>query len=277
MPIIYDYVDYRLFLKDFYNEQKSSNKAFSFKYFANKAGFKSKSFIKLVIDGKKNLTEDSINKLNAVLKLNDKAFSYFCDLVAFNQNQSVQHRNFYFDKIMQYNKRNAARKVLVQQYEIYSKWYFNAIRELVTILDFKEDYEILGKMLKPPISEKKAREAVDLLVKLGFIEKKEGKYIQCEPIITTGDEVRSLAVTNFHIENLAIASKSIETVCSSDRDISCIVAGLSDDGFKLVKEEIQRFRKKILDIAALQTNVNYVYHLNFQILPVSERIDEKNN
>jgi len=277
MPIIYDYVDYRLFLKDFYNEQKSSNKAFSFKYFANKAGFKSKSFIKLVIDGKKNLTEDSINKLNAVLKLNDKAFSYLCDLVAFNQSQSVQHRNFYFDKIMQYNKRNAARKVLVQQYEIYSKWYFNAIRELVTILDFKEDYEILGKMLKPPISEKKAREAVDLLVKLGFIEKKEGKYIQCEPIITTGDEVRSLAVTNFHIENLAIASKSIETVCSSDRDISCIVAGLSDDGFKLVKEEIQKFRKKILDIAALQTNVSYVYHLNFQILPVSERIDEKNN
>lgn len=277
MPNIYDYVDYRSFLKDFYKEQKSSIKAFSFKYIANKAGFKSKSFVKLVIDGKKNLTEDSINKLNTVLKLNDKAFSYFCDLVAFNQSPSVLHRNFYFEKIMQYNKRNAARKVISKQYEIYSRWYFNAIRELVTIMDFKEDYEMLGKMLKPSISERKAREAVDLLVKLGIIEKKEGKYIQCDPIITTGDEVRSLAVTNFHIENLAIAAKSIETVCSSHRDISCIVTGLSDEGFKLVKEEVQKFRKKILDIAALQTDVSYVYHLNFQILPVSERIDENNN
>lgn len=277
MPNIFDFTDYRLYLQDFYNEQKSTNKAFSFKYMANKAGFKSKSFIKLVIDGKKNLTTDSINKLNAVLKLNDKAFSYFCDLVAFNQSQSVQQRNFYFDKIMQYNKRNTARKVLIEQYEIYSKWYFNAIRELVTTIDFKEDYEMLGKMLKPLISEKKAREAVDLLIKLGFIEKKEGRYAQCNPIITTGDEVRSLAITNFHIENFALASKAIETVRSSHRDISCVIAGLSDDGFKLVKEEIQKFRKKILDIAALQTNVSHVYHINFQIIPVSERIDEKNN
>ncbi len=53
MPNIFNYMDYREFLEDFYDEQKSANKAFSYQYFANKAGFKSKSFIKLVIDGKK--------------------------------------------------------------------------------------------------------------------------------------------------------------------------------------------------------------------------------
>jgi uncharacterized protein (TIGR02147 family) len=274
MSNIYKYIDYREFLEDFYNEQKAENKAFSYQYFANKAGFKSKSFIKLVIDGKKNLTADSIQKLNNVLKLNDKSFSYFCDLIAFNQTSSIQQRNFYLEKLTQYNKRSAATMVLQQQYEIYSKWYYSALRELVVTLNFNDDFELLGKMLKPAISARKAREAIKLLVKLGFIKKSGEKYIQCDPIITTGDEVRSLAVSNFHLQNLALAISSIETVQSSSRDISCLVLGLSNEGFDLVKDEIRKFRKKLLEISAAQKMINRVYHISFQAIPVSEDIHE---
>lgn len=276
MPNIFTYFNYREFLEDFYNEQKLLIKAFSFQYFANKAGFKSKSFIKHVIDGKKNLTTDSIEKLNNVLKLKDKSFSYFADLVAFNQTTSIQQRNFYFEKLSQYNKRSAARTVLNQQYDIYSKWYFNAIRELIVTTDFNDDYERLGKMLKPAITATNARDAVKLLLRLGFIKKKDARYVQCDPVITTGDEVRSLAISNFHIQNLAMAASSIESVESCARDISCLVVGLSDDGFALVKSEIQKFRKKLLDIAAAETKINRVYHINFQAIPVSEDIHEKN-
>ncbi len=276
MPNIFNYIDYREYLEDFYIEQKSSNKAFSYQYFANKTGFKSKSFIKLVIDGKKNLTEDSVKKLNTVLNLNEKAFSYFGHLVAFNQSTSVQQRNYYFEKLIQYNKRSSARIIMNQQYEFYSKWYYNAIRELVAKVDFHEDYELLGKLLKPAISEKKARDAVKLLLKLGLIQKKEDRYVQSDSLITTGDEVRSLAITNFHLENLALASTAIETVPSSGRDISCIVAGLSDEGFDLVKEEIRNFRKRLLQIASHQEASNRVYHINFQFIPVSEKFDENN-
>jgi uncharacterized protein (TIGR02147 family) len=273
---IFTYIDYREFLEDFYDEQKRVNKAFSYQYFANKAGFKSKSFIKLVIDGKKNLTNDSIQKLNNVLRLNEKAFSYFCDLVAFNQTRSIQQRNFYFEKLTQYNKRSTARTVIHDQYEIYSKWYYSTLRELVVAFDFKGDFELLGKRLKPAISARKAREAVKLLVKLRFIEKKGDKYFQCDPLITTGDEVRSLAISNFHIQNLGVAISSIDTVKSCDRDISCLVLGLSDEGFKRVKDEIQQFRKKLLAIAAAETIIDRVYHLNFQAIPVSEDIHENN-
>lgn len=272
MANIFNFIDYREYLESFYDEQKGRNKAFSYQYFANKAGFKSKSFLKLVIDGKKNLSSDSIQKLNCVLKLSGKSFSYFSDLVAFNQAKSVQERNFYFDKIAQYNKRSSARTVLLQQYDIYSRWYYNAVRELIVAVDFKDDFELLGKMLKPAISARKVSEAVKTLERLGFIEKKENRYIQCDPIITTGDEIRSLAISNFHIQNLVLAMSSIDTVSSSERDISCLVLGLSDESFSLVKDEIKKFRKKLLDIASGEKKVNRVYHINFQAIPVSEVI-----
>jgi len=275
MPNIFDFLDYREYLEAFYKNKKASNRAFSYQLFADTAGFKSKSFIKLVIDGKKNLSPESAKKINKVLRLGDKSFSYFIDLIAFSRCRTIQERNYHFEKLMQYNKRSIGRTVLIQQYGLYSKWYYGAIRELAVAIRFNDDFELLGKMLKPPISARKTREAVNTLLKLGLIHKKEGRYIQADPVITTGDEVRSLAVANFHTRNLALAANAIDTVESCARDISCLVLGLSDSGFQQIKDEIRKFRKKLLSIAGNETSINRVYHINFQAIPVSEDINEK--
>ena len=96
MVNIFKYTSYRKYLLDFYNERKAKKPTFSYQVFANKAGFKSKSFIKLVIDGKKNLTKESAFKINKVLKLDHKPFSYFEDLIAFNRAKSLKLRNYFF-------------------------------------------------------------------------------------------------------------------------------------------------------------------------------------
>ena len=140
MPNIYNYLNYREYLEDFYNERKKGDSTFSYQVFADKAGFKSKSFIKLVINSRKNLSKASIPKINRVLKLKEKAFSYFCDLIAFNHAKKLSERNRYFQRLSGYNQRNRAKMVLAQQYDFYQKWYHNTIRELVAQVDFNEDY-----------------------------------------------------------------------------------------------------------------------------------------
>ncbi len=274
MPNIYNYLNYREYLEDFYIERKKADSSFSYRVFAEKAGFKSKSFIKLVIDGRKNLSKASITKINRVLKLKGKSFSYFCDIIAFNHAKNLSVRNRYFQKLLQYNQRNRAKIVLARQYDFYQKWYHNTIRELVVHVDFNEDYAKLGKMVKPPISARKARQSVKLLLKLGLIKKVGTKYVQTDTIITTGNEVKSLAVQNFHVQNMMLAAESIDTVPRSQRDISCLVVGLSNEGMEQYKQEIQKFRKKLLEIAEKEKEVQRVYHVNFQFFPMSEVIDE---
>ncbi len=55
MRSIFTYTDYRAFLHDAYTHAKATNPAFSYRYFAKKAGFSSPNFLKLVIDGVYNL------------------------------------------------------------------------------------------------------------------------------------------------------------------------------------------------------------------------------
>jgi uncharacterized protein (TIGR02147 family) len=271
MPDIYSYFNYREFLRDFYKEQKARNPAISYQYLALKAGFKTKSFIPHVIEGKKNLSKESIYKLAMAMKLEKKAFSYFEDLVSFNQAKTLEQRNYLFARLSEYNRRNISRVVQKKQYDFYTKWYHNTIRELVTLIDFKEDYKKLARMVKPPINPKQARESVLLLLQLGLIEKKQGRYSQTNRAITTGDEVQSLAVQNFHVQNLVMAADAV-TICPvEEREVSSLVVGLSSKGFKTVKEEIRQFRKRLVDIVDLDDAAERVYTINFQFLPSSER------
>jgi len=270
MPNIFGYLDYRDFLGDYYREQKAKNPVFSYQFFANKAGFKSKSFLKLVIDGRKNLSGASLEKMAQAIKMGPKAFSYFEDLVAFNQAKSLKLRNLFFEKLMAYNSRNPARLILQNQYEFYSKWYHSSIRELATWEEFGEDYEALGKRLKPPLSARQTRQSVDMLLKLGLLKKTGKGYAQSDPLISTGDEVQSLAIQNFHLQNLILAGESIDTTPAGQRDISCLVAGLSEKGFRAYKAEIQALRKRLLKIAGEDTEQTRVYHVAIQLFPTTQ-------
>jgi len=276
MSDIFEYLNYREFLGDYYSGQKATLPCFSYKYLANKAGFKSKSFFHEVLRGKKNLSRNSIFALGKTLNLNEKEFAYFELLVAFNQAVDHKQKDHFFHQLIGYNSRNKAHLLTKAQYEVCSHWYYMAIREIVTAIDFKNNYERLGKMLRPPISAKKAHQSVRLLLKLGLIRPKNGRYEQTDLLVTTGDEVHSLAVHNFHLQNLAIAAESIDTIPRNERDISSIVLGLSQNGFETVKAEIQKFRKKLLAFAEKEEKIRKVYYVNFQIIPTSKDLDDEN-
>lgn len=266
---IFTYTNYRTFLKDFFVAEKAKNPHFSYQSFANKAGFSSKSFIPHVIEGKKNLSKDSIHKVGKALKLEEKSFSYFETLVAFTQATTLDQKNFYYNKLLQFNRRNVSKVLQKNQYDFYNHWYHNTIRELVTLYDFQGDYTKLASMVRPAITPKQARQSVLLLLKLNLIKKEGNRYVQTDPSITTGDEVRDLAIQNFHIQNLVMTADAVTTCPPEERDVSVMVLGLSQKGFKLAKEALQQFRKTLAAIAENDEPAQRVYHVNMQLIPTT--------
>ena len=93
---IFIYTDYRKFLKDYYENKKKENKSFSYQRFANKAGFKTKTFLFNVIRGDKPLSKKSILNLAQAMKLKKKETDYFETLINFNESKTVKEREYYF-------------------------------------------------------------------------------------------------------------------------------------------------------------------------------------
>jgi uncharacterized protein (TIGR02147 family) len=271
---IFNYLDYRCYLNDFYKEQKAKSLSYSFNYFARKAGFKSKSFFHEVISGKKNLSKDSVFALQRLLNLNDKSFSYFEALVQFNQTKDPIQKEHFLKKLFEDHKFSAAQLIRRDQYDYFGQWHHSTIRELIGMFDFKEDYGLLARLVCPPITKREAKKSVKLLEHLGLIRKAGKRYEIVDKSLTTGDEVKSIAVKKYHAENLNLAINALYSCSAKERDISSIVGALSNRGFATVKQEIQQFRKKIMEVIDKDKDKRKVFAINFQLLPTSEEIPE---
>ena len=274
MPSIFEYLDFRRFLRDFYTEKKRKNPRYSYQVWAHAAGFRSKSYFPELISGKKNIADDAIDTVARSIGLDGKSVAYFEALVAFNQSKTHEQKIRTWAKLTEFNRRSNARLLVRDQHDFYRHWYHHTIRELVVMHDIGNDWERLASLVVPAIKPSQAKASVKLLLRLGLIRKKGKRFELVDTVITSGDEVRSVAVTEFHLQNLDVAKKAITDCPSEARDVSSIVVALSPHGFVTIKEEIQRFRKKLLSIVDSDNAQDRVYHINFQLFPTSKEHDE---
>jgi uncharacterized protein (TIGR02147 family) len=270
MKDLFSYTDYRKYLADFYGEHKKKTPSFSYSVLAQKAGFRTKTFLHKVIHGEKELPRQSVYAVAQAMGLKKRETEYFTELVNFNQARTTQEREFHFNQLQSFGKTSAGTILRQNQFDYFSEWYHAVLRELVTITDFGEDYTRLSRMLEPPITPTQARRGVQLLLDLGIIVKAEkGLYKQTNKSITTGEHVANLAVHRFQKENMQLASESLDRFDKNDRDISSLTCSISQKGLEALKGELESCRKKMIAIIEKDEPVDRVYQLNFQLFPVS--------
>lgn len=275
MPKIFDYLDYRQYLRDYYQEQKGQNPRFSYEMFTRKIGFKSKSQLHHIIGGKRGLSLDGILRVGRAMNLGRKELLYFQEMVQFCQVRDADLKAYHFERLCEFAPRNQARQLQQEHYEYFSKWYFSTVRELVCMCDLKDDYTRLGKMVKPAITAEQAKRAVDLLEKLGLITRTRSGYRQTSLSVTTGDQVRSLAVADYHSQNADLAKLAIDETPPEERDITSLTMSLAEETFAAVKAEILACRRKVTQIANAEAASTRIYHLNFHLFPTSVRVNQQ--
>ena len=270
---VFEYLDYREFLKNYYNSKKEANPAFSLRVFSDKIGFKAKDFISRVMNGDKNLSRESIPKVAAALKLGKHETEFFTGLVRFNQAETTEERDTAFKDMQAALKvaRFAEKQHVLGhvQYQIYSHWRHLTIRSLIGMFGFSGDYEALAKQVRPRITAEEAKKSVQLLEECELIQKdKNGKFVLTENAITTGDRTSKLALRGYHQHCLKLAAESIDREPPGSRHISGLTLGISQEGYDRIVERINAFRKEIALIAEEDQNSDKVYQLEFAMFPV---------
>lgn len=269
---LFEYDNYRKYLRDLYTALKSQGNGFSFRFFSRISGFRSSNFLHLVMEGKRNLSSDSIDQLIKALNFNKSESIFFRNLVLLNQARNIEEKKFYAEQLISSSYYQKASPLKKAQYEYYSKWYLVHIRELVRLEGFQEDPEWIAHQLHPPITTQEAKKGLELLGSLGLIERNSlGKLVQADQFISTGDEVTSASISQFHRDMITKGAEAIDRFSKQERDVSCLTMGLSEKGAQGVKELIQRFRKELMAIAGQDDPSNAVYQVNFQFFPTTKR------
>lgn len=274
-PSVFEFVDYRAFLRAYYETEKARRPTFSYRYFARRAGQASPNFLKLVMEGKRNLGKESVSAFALALDLDKEEASFFADLVAFNQATTQEEKNRFFSRIAASRNFRKAGRIEGELFEYLSHWHIPAVRELTAAKDFREDPKWIAARLRPSISVREATQALRVLLHLGLIRRlPDGRIERGEPSWTTGHEVQSFAVVNYHQEMLTRAGEAMTTVPQAERDVSSLTVCIKASTVAEIKRRIHAFNEELLALCDADDEPEIVFQIGMQCFPLSRRSDE---
>jgi len=277
---IYAYTDYRAFLRDAYKASKE-REGLTLREFAHRAGFSTHTFLSNVIKGTRSLTIDSAGKMARGLGLKADHKAYLELMVRFANATTTNEKNEIYQQMVACMPKSEIRRIGSEYYEIFRKAYVLTIRELVALPDFQPNAKWIARKLHPHITTAQAEKALKTLISSKLLERdKKGKLAQASADLTTGREVKSLAVALYHKQLLELAAESIDTTSAKDRDISSLTLNLSKSEFDFIKRRTADFRAEILDFLKKKREeggttfppegLRAIYYLNLQFFSATE-------
>lgn len=103
---VFDFLDFREFLRSFYDWKKKAYADFSYSVFARRANLKSRSYLRLVISSKRNLTLEMLPRFAKGLELSENEAEAFKALVRFNQAKNLEVRTKAWEKSLSLKPQN---------------------------------------------------------------------------------------------------------------------------------------------------------------------------
>jgi uncharacterized protein (TIGR02147 family) len=271
-PNIFGYIDYRQWLADESEHLKATTRYFSHRWFAQAAGIKNPSLFSQVVAGKRNLSPALVASFTKVFELGSKESRFFRHLVQFNQATTALEKQEHYALLRE--MAGSVRQVHLEPdaWDFYRHWWIPALRELVAQRGTFANWAHLAAQLRPHITAKQAQAGIETLLGLGLIEQNEaGLWRQTHKALTSGEEVRALAIRNHNRQMAQLGMESIERFSPDLRHVTGITLGLSSAGLQLLSAEIQAFRERVVRLVDQDTAPGEVYQFNVQLFPLSAK------
>jgi uncharacterized protein (TIGR02147 family) len=267
---VFDYLDYRRFLNDFFAFKKSLNRHYSHRLFARKAGINSSGYFSEVLSGRRQLPLAQVPAFAKAMDLGDKEKAYFELMVAYGHAKTDAARKSVYELMLQAMPVHV-QQVKQSQMEYFAKWYHVAVRETLAIVDVKDEGEGLAGLLDPPITPAQAKAAMRALERLRLIARDgDGCWRAAQASLLSPDAPEAgMLLREFQREMMAKAAEALERVPQAQRDISCVTMSVSPQGLERIKALAADFHQRVLEVVQSDRGEDRVVQLNVQVFPLT--------
>lgn len=266
-----EYNDYRCYMQDFYDEHKRTS-SFTWREFARLAGFTSPTYLKLVCEGRSNLSDLGVERVASAMNLGGFERVFFRYLVEFNQAKDDETRKNAYASMQDIAKANKIRVVDSDAFTYFESWKNPVLRELAALMPGATP-EAVAEMCWQPITADEVRKSLDFMVKVGLLQKKsENEYVQTDKAVIGNSEVFPVTIRSMHREMAGFAQKAIDEFDVNDRNFSGVTMSVDKNAYEQIIRELESCRRKIVAIANASEKPDQVYRLNLQMFPLSKKV-----
>ncbi len=276
IPSVYAYLDYRVYLREWYEAKKAVNPRFSHRAFVRRTGRSSPSLLSDTISGRRNLTRELLEAFARALKLDEDEADYFAALVALDQAETDSERREAWRHVAATRRFGEAHALQGESYAFLTHWYYPVVRELTALEDFQEEPEWIARAVRPPITPEEAAQALASVVELGLVERVGDRLRPRELAVVTPPQVTGLAVHAYHQGMLALAREAIGRFRSTERHFSAMTVAVPEALLPELKRELDGMMRRFLEICdGSEADRERVIQVQLHFFPVSRGGEER--
>nr|BFD61125.1 hypothetical protein CKG001_32320 [Bdellovibrio sp. CKG001]BFD64588.1 hypothetical protein BdHM001_32690 [Bdellovibrio sp. HM001] len=274
-PLIQEYHDYLEFLKDWVEYLKDREKGFSLRQVAKEAGMAS-GYLPMCFARKRKLSRRALAKLKPHLKMTPKEERYLDLLQVIAESEDPKERVQALTGLQKLRDYKESNRHELEVHQYLSKWYFVAIRELVNLPEFSADPVWIQQKLRGRVSQKEVEDALDFLLKFGFVDKdSDGKYKVIQKQLDCHEGVFKISLGEFHRQMLDWAKTSIEEVPRAERLLLGHTAALTKGQFEAVQTILRDALASLEKVDAADADpTGEVYHIELAAFPLTKKVAE---
>lgn len=268
MVSVFQYLDYREFLRSHFEERKTESSWYSFKVMGDAVGL-DQSQVYRILQGQLHISKAALPRFLKYFGFQGPAAQYFTTLVAFGRARKDADARKLFAELL--SLRGSRSNTLEnEQLRLYAEWHHSVIRALLGVLEISDNYELLGQSLTPPISANQARKSVEFLRRLKLVERDSlGIWRLTEKNITTGSTYHSLIVRQYQAHSLRLAEESLDRHPKDRRDINVINMAVDSQAFEECIEILKNARTEIRDRIEKVQHPDRIMRLATAFFPVA--------
>lgn len=274
---IYDYSDYRKFLQEFYELEKSLDSSFSYRVFAAAVGMDASLLLK-ILQGKRHISPKCIDVFVNFFHFKDAKAEYFREMIAYGKAKNDEDVRSHFETL-QKMRPAACRELDEARYRYFQQWYYPMIRSALDVFNYRgtQDAAALGECCIPKLSVSQVENAVDALLQLGLAHaRNDGRVVPTDAHLKTMEHWLSACISNYQSSIAELAGKSIQNTPKEKRDISTLTMALDSQQIDKIREILAKTRKAIVNVVnAMPPQIcDSVYQLNFQLFPMMKKEEQ---
>lgn len=277
-PEIFEHLDYRSFMEKYYGFKKAVDPNFSYQAWSEKVGFKSRSFLRLIIAGRRSVTASVLPQLVHALDLRSHEAAYFSKLVDYNSATTFESRNYHFQQLLKLNKSKTMVKVR-DAYRFLASYKNPRLLTLLGLEGGPKDPQKIAKSLGLSLAETES--LLEGLQALGLVEKMDSDHWQATlKTFEVPEDLGNLAIQSFHKQSLAEASQAL-SLDPKIRIHGSRILTLTPQDYEQFQDELNQFLDQLVTkyhqskIPAQPTGLR-LYQINFNFIPVSETLIQEN-
>lgn len=290
-PQLGDYLNYRDFLRAFYlykrEMTKGNRRQYNYSFFSAAADIRSPNYLKMIIEGQRNLSEEMAFKFARAMQMNKENMDEFVLMVLYSQETDPVLRNQYLKSLSDFRLQKALRQGVIDRKYLdkVPNWIGWILYSLLDQEGAQFTASALRQLLRNKASETEIQNALNKLIDSGefVLDAETGEIKKGRKQGDGTDDIPVDLIRRLQTQLMSLGLESLFQDSPMEREFGTLTLSLTKKEFEELRFQLRKFRKQIHkdnSIQRMNEKGERVYQMNLQLYPVtdqSKRIAELEN